>query len=192
MTNTSAPRMPLRDRIAGDRPSTGSVLPRAEKTATIRPKLRIHLGSSGFFEVCDHLSESSKALANYSQYVRTELLRHKGFSLGEPNCDTTVQESGPPSRDDCGKRQQVSERHDHFTAFHSWHGSRGGCDCGDRKRANQRHPTARTPWKGGTDIGPRDVIRDRENPDVLVPPATDSGTLPNLNFSLRMLSKYSL
>jgi oxalate decarboxylase len=36
---------------------------------------------------------------------------------------------------------------------------------------------------GGTDIGPRDAIRDRENPDVLVPPATDSGTLPNLRFS---------
>lgn len=37
--------------------------------------------------------------------------------------------------------------------------------------------------KGGTDVGPRDVVRDRENPDVLVPPATDSGTLPNLKFS---------
>lgn len=37
--------------------------------------------------------------------------------------------------------------------------------------------------KGGTDIGPRDLIRDRESPDVLVPPATDSGTLPNLKFS---------
>jgi oxalate decarboxylase len=52
-------------------------------------------------------------------------------------------------------------------------------------------PQPERPGKGGTDIGPRDVIRDRENPDVLVPPATDSGTLPNLNFSLRMLSKYS-
>ena len=37
--------------------------------------------------------------------------------------------------------------------------------------------------KGGTDIGPRDPIRDRENPDILVPPATDNGTLPNLKFS---------
>jgi oxalate decarboxylase len=37
--------------------------------------------------------------------------------------------------------------------------------------------------RGGSDIGPRDVIRDRENPDVLVPPSTDSGTLPNLKFS---------
>jgi oxalate decarboxylase len=37
--------------------------------------------------------------------------------------------------------------------------------------------------EGGTDPGPRDVIRDRENPDILVPPSTDSGTLPNLRFS---------
>jgi oxalate decarboxylase len=43
-----------------------------------------------------------------------------------------------------------------------------------------------------TDIGPRDVIRDRENPDVLVPLATDSGTLPNLKSPLRTLSEYSL
>jgi oxalate decarboxylase len=39
------------------------------------------------------------------------------------------------------------------------------------------------PGRGGTDIGPRDVIRDRENPDILTPPATDGGTLPNLRFS---------
>jgi oxalate decarboxylase len=37
--------------------------------------------------------------------------------------------------------------------------------------------------RGGSDIGPRDVIRDRENPDVLIPPPTDSGTLPSLKFS---------
>jgi oxalate decarboxylase len=36
---------------------------------------------------------------------------------------------------------------------------------------------------GGTDPGPRDVVRDRQNPDVLVPPETDHGTLPNLRFS---------
>src|SRR5207249_4676953 len=39
------------------------------------------------------------------------------------------------------------------------------------------------PGLGGTDPGPRDVMRDRQNPDVLVPPATDHGTLPNLRFS---------
>jgi oxalate decarboxylase len=44
-------------------------------------------------------------------------------------------------------------------------------------------PRPERPGRGGTDIGPRDVIGDRENPDVLVPPVTDSGTLPNLRFS---------
>jgi oxalate decarboxylase len=36
---------------------------------------------------------------------------------------------------------------------------------------------------GATDFGPRDVMRDLENPDMLVPPATDAGTIPNLKFS---------
>lgn len=36
---------------------------------------------------------------------------------------------------------------------------------------------------GATDPGPRDVMRDIENPDMLVPPATDAGLLPNLKFS---------
>ncbi|MGA9173014.1 MAG: oxalate decarboxylase family bicupin [Thermoactinomyces sp.] len=36
---------------------------------------------------------------------------------------------------------------------------------------------------GGIDFGPRDVMRDLENPDMLVPPATDAGTIPNLKFS---------
>ncbi len=36
---------------------------------------------------------------------------------------------------------------------------------------------------GGTDPGPRNVERDRQNPDMLVPPSTDHGTLPNLRFS---------
>jgi oxalate decarboxylase len=36
---------------------------------------------------------------------------------------------------------------------------------------------------GGPDLGPRDVIRDLENPDLLVPPPTDAGTMPNLVFS---------
>ncbi len=36
---------------------------------------------------------------------------------------------------------------------------------------------------GGTDPGPRDIWRDIENPDMLVPPATDAGLLPNLKFS---------
>ncbi|HXW71593.1 MAG TPA: cupin domain-containing protein [Methylocella sp.] len=36
---------------------------------------------------------------------------------------------------------------------------------------------------GGTDPGPRDLNRVRENPDMMMPPATDHGTLPNLRFS---------
>lgn len=36
---------------------------------------------------------------------------------------------------------------------------------------------------GATDPGPRDILRDIENPDMLVPPFTDNGLLPNLKFS---------
>jgi oxalate decarboxylase len=36
---------------------------------------------------------------------------------------------------------------------------------------------------GATDFGPRDVMRDMENPDMLVPPVTDAGLIPNLKFS---------
>lgn len=37
--------------------------------------------------------------------------------------------------------------------------------------------------EGATDNGPRDIMRDRENPDMLVPPKTDAGLIPNLKFS---------
>ncbi|MCQ8240074.1 oxalate decarboxylase family bicupin [Acetobacteraceae bacterium KSS12] len=36
---------------------------------------------------------------------------------------------------------------------------------------------------GGTDPGPGDPVRAGQNPDMLNPPATDHGTLPNLRFS---------
>ncbi|MFD0697674.1 oxalate decarboxylase family bicupin [Paenibacillus sp. GCM10027628] len=36
---------------------------------------------------------------------------------------------------------------------------------------------------GWWDLGPRDVMRDLENPDMLVPPVSDAGLLPNLKFS---------
>lgn len=36
---------------------------------------------------------------------------------------------------------------------------------------------------GGTIVGPRNLAREQENPDILVPPQTDSGTLPNMRFS---------
>lgn len=37
---------------------------------------------------------------------------------------------------------------------------------------------------GEVDKGPRDIMRDLENPDMLVPPTTDAGLIPNLRFSL--------
>jgi len=44
-------------------------------------------------------------------------------------------------------------------------------------------PQPQRPGHGGTDPGPRNLTRDRQNPDLLVPPSTDQGTLPNLRFS---------
>jgi oxalate decarboxylase len=44
-------------------------------------------------------------------------------------------------------------------------------------------PQPQRPGAGGTDYGPRNLARDKQNPDILVPPSTDSGTLPNLRFS---------
>ncbi|MDF2721706.1 MAG: oxalate decarboxylase [Paenibacillus sp.] len=41
----------------------------------------------------------------------------------------------------------------------------------------------RSDGMGGVDNGPRDVMRDLENPDMLVPPATDAGLIPNCRFS---------
>jgi oxalate decarboxylase len=37
--------------------------------------------------------------------------------------------------------------------------------------------------EGGTDPGPRNVPLDRQNPDILTPPSTDAGTIPNMKFS---------
>ena len=44
-------------------------------------------------------------------------------------------------------------------------------------------PQPQRPGRGGTDPGPRNIVRDRQNPDLIVPPPTDHGTLPNLRFS---------
>src|ERR1700759_1318997 len=44
-------------------------------------------------------------------------------------------------------------------------------------------PQPQRPGHGGTDPGPRNLARDRQNPYLLVPPSTDHGTLPNLRFS---------
>src|SRR2546427_4213615 len=40
--------------------------------------------------------------------------------------------------------------------------------------------------EGGTDPGPRNVALDRQNPDILTPPRTDAGTIPNMKFSFGM------
>src|SRR3977135_4499390 len=47
----------------------------------------------------------------------------------------------------------------------------------------QSVPQPQRPGHGGTDPGPRNIVRDKQNPDLIVPPSTDSGTLPNLRFS---------
>jgi len=44
-------------------------------------------------------------------------------------------------------------------------------------------PQPQRPGHGGTDPGPRNLARDRQNSDLLVPPSTDHGSLPNLRFS---------
>src|ERR1700736_3893498 len=52
----------------------------------------------------------------------------------------------------------------------------------DSNRMN-RAPQPTRGNEGGTDPGPRNVPLDRQNPDILMPPSTDSGTIPNLKFS---------
>jgi len=42
---------------------------------------------------------------------------------------------------------------------------------------------SRSPGVGGTDPHAGDVVRERQNPDMVNPPATDAGTTPNLRFS---------
>ncbi|MFF3021218.1 oxalate decarboxylase family bicupin [Gottfriedia sp. NPDC057948] len=41
----------------------------------------------------------------------------------------------------------------------------------------------RSDGAGGVDNGPRNIMRDIQNPDMLVPPITDNGLVPNLKFS---------
>src|SRR6202167_799701 len=51
------------------------------------------------------------------------------------------------------------------------------------RAADQVPEPSRAPGVGGSDPVPGDVVREAQNPDLLNPPATDSGTLPNLRFS---------
>src|SRR5580692_7936331 len=54
---------------------------------------------------------------------------------------------------------------------------------GSAQSAEQVPEPSRAPGVGGTDPVPGDVSREAQNPGLINPPATDSGTLPNLRFS---------
>ncbi len=41
----------------------------------------------------------------------------------------------------------------------------------------------RSDGAGTIDSGPRNILRDLQNPNMLVPPITDAGLVPNLKFS---------
>lgn len=49
--------------------------------------------------------------------------------------------------------------------------------------SNTPQPIRNEDNKGWLDFGPRNIERDRENPDILVSPSTDNGTLANMRFS---------
>jgi oxalate decarboxylase len=59
----------------------------------------------------------------------------------------------------------------------------GGFLAAAKAGAETNEPQPIRPGHGGIDPGPRNLTRDRQNPDILVPPPTDHGTLPNLRFS---------
>ena len=46
----------------------------------------------------------------------------------------------------------------------------------EAQSSDQKPQPSRSPGVGGTDPGPRNLSRDRENPNLLNPPSTDSGT----------------
>jgi oxalate decarboxylase len=52
-----------------------------------------------------------------------------------------------------------------------------------KQHHNQTIPQPIRGNQGATDEGPRNVARDRQNPDMMVPPETDGGTLDNMKFS---------
>jgi oxalate decarboxylase len=51
-----------------------------------------------------------------------------------------------------------------------------------RPRPPRDIPQPQRNGQGGIDTGPRNVELDRQNPDLLTPPPTDRGTLPNMKF----------
>ncbi len=58
-----------------------------------------------------------------------------------------------------------------------------GRDMTNESKATQDAPQPLKDGRGATDPGPRNVALDRLNPDILTPPETDHGTVPNLWFS---------
>ncbi|MFG1707819.1 oxalate decarboxylase family bicupin [Nonomuraea sp. M3C6] len=50
----------------------------------------------------------------------------------------------------------------------------------------QTTPQPRRNGQGGDDTGPRNIELDLQNPDLLTPPITDYGTVPNMKFSFSM------
>lgn len=53
----------------------------------------------------------------------------------------------------------------------------------DQLKSSKYEEPIRSDGAGALDIGPRNVERERQNPDMIVPPATDFGLVPNLKFS---------
>ncbi|GII80987.1 oxalate decarboxylase [Sphaerisporangium rufum] len=54
------------------------------------------------------------------------------------------------------------------------------------KRSREQIPQPQRDGQGGVDTGPRNLQLDLQNPDLLTPPVTDYGTVPNLKFSFSM------
>ncbi|MDO4562400.1 MAG: cupin domain-containing protein [Clostridia bacterium] len=54
----------------------------------------------------------------------------------------------------------------------------------DQLEEAHRPEPIRSDGAGALDLGPRNLKRDNESPDLLVPPATDFGLIPNLKFSM--------
>lgn len=51
-------------------------------------------------------------------------------------------------------------------------------------KSSDKPEPIRSDGAGALDLGPRNIARDDENPDIIVPPATDFGLMPNLKFSM--------
>lgn len=55
-----------------------------------------------------------------------------------------------------------------------------------QSEAEKQVPQPMTDGLGATDPGPRNIVLDKQNPDILIPPRSDSGTMPNLKYSFSM------